>query len=247
MSFRSSIRRFLPSLAGLLAAAALSSASALAASPVSGFIVGQVISLKPGSFVVKSSFGSVGDSTVTLGSGSTVIEQLTASRSDLKLGACVVADGQSASGGAVEASRITISQPVKGSCSNGFFGRGGAGRAGRPGGAPPGGAPPSGNAAGAGGRSFTGSGNFGFASGTITSISGSTLTVKGQSTTSTVTLASSTELLAMQAVSPAKIALDACVRVAGTSSDGGATITASSVSLSTPGPNGCSGGFTGRP
>src|SRR5580704_1821081 len=99
-----SARRTTGALLGALAlaGAALAGGIARGATPVSGFISGQVVSVKAGSFVVKDSFGSVADSTVTVGASSSIIEQLSASRRALTSGACVVANGEKASSGAID-------------------------------------------------------------------------------------------------------------------------------------------------
>lgn len=239
------IPALLPARRTLILALATATALALgaglaAAAPVSGFVVGQVVSVKGSSFVVKDSFGSVGDSTVTLGGKSSIVEQVSATTSDLKDGACVVANGQRASSGAVDAMRLTISTPVKGSCSTGFGGRG---RGPRPGG----GTRPTGAGNGPP-ANFAGFANFGFASGSIISLKGSTLTVKGASGTATIELSSSTQLLAMRSVDASAIRANECARVAGTSSNDGLTVAATSVSLSQPSStSGCGGGFPGRP
>lgn len=224
---------------------------ALAASPVTGFISGQVVSSSGSSFVVRNSFGVSGDSTVKLGSSTSIVEQVTASRSDLKAGVCVVANGQRASSGAVDATRLTISAPVKGTCSNGFPGRG-HGRG--PGGARPAGNGPGGSGTGTIGSSANGPpptfsrfGNFGFAAGTVTAVSGTTLTLHGTGGSSTVDLASSTELSQTKAVTAAAIKASRCARVTGTSSDNGLTVSATSVQLSQPDAQSGCGGFPGRP
>jgi len=216
---------------------ALGAGLALAAAPVSGFVSGQVVSVKTGSFVVKNSFGSVADSTVSLSGSSSIIEQVSAKISALTKGACVMANGAKTSSGAVEAQRITISAPVKGTCSSGFFGHGG-GRGG------PGGIRPTG-ANGSPPARFTGFGNFGFAVGSISAVNGSTLTVKGTSGSTTVTLSGSTELLQMRSVGRAAIKADECVSVRGTSSNDGVTVTAASINLSQPTSTGCNRGFGG--
>jgi hypothetical protein len=64
------------------------------ATPISGFLSGQVVSVKGATFVLKNTFGSVTNSTVSVTGSSRIIEQLTATRSDLTAGACVTANGQ---------------------------------------------------------------------------------------------------------------------------------------------------------
>lgn len=224
-------------LAAALAIAGLAAGTAAAATPVSGFVSGQVVSVKSGSFVLKDAFGAVADSTVSLSRSSAIVEQLAASRSDLKAGACVTANGEKASDGTVDAVRITISPAVKGTCSNGFFGHGGGVR---PGGPPPGanGSTPPANAS-----RF---GNFGFAAGSISAVDGDTITVKGTSTVK-VALSSSTELTKMTTVASSAIAVDDCATVRGTSANEGLTVGATSVELSKPTTSGCGRGFPGRP
>ncbi len=104
-----------------------------------------------------------------------IIKQSTGTRSALVTGACVNANGQKATSGAVDAMRITITAPVKGSCATGFVGGHGPGIGGYAGGPP---RIPTGStgAAGAGppAGGFPGFGNFGFASGSITAVDGST-------------------------------------------------------------------------
>jgi hypothetical protein len=238
-----------PLLSGFaLVAVGFAASAALAATPVSGFVSGQVVSVKGASFVVKNSFGSVADSTVSLAGSSSIIEQVSATRSALKLGACVMASGAKASSGAVEAQRITISAPVKGTCSNGFFGHGGPGGGGGPGG--PGGVRPTGGTSGSAPAHFAGFGNFGnfgFAFGSISALKGGTLTVHGTSGSTKVTLSSSTQLLEMKSVGASAIKADECVSVRGTSSDNGVTVKATSVNLSTASSTGCNRGFRGRP
>jgi len=228
-----------------LAGFALAAGLALAASPVSGSISGQVVSVKGTSFVVKDAAGPVADSTVSLAGSSSIIEQVSADRSALTKGACVTATGSKSSSGAVGAQRITISAPVKGTCSSGFFGRGGG--PGGPGGARPGGARPTG-AGGARSPHATGFGNFGnigFAVGSITAVKGSTLTVHGTNGSTTVTLSGSTQLLMMRSVGPSAIKASQCVNVRGTSSNEGATVSATSVNLSQPTSSGCNRGVPG--
>ena len=233
---RTTLRQLLASslLAGLVLGALATGSVAFAASPVSGFISGQIVSVKGTSFVVKNSFGTVGDSTVSLTGSSVLVKQSSAPRSELMTGTCVTAVGQQATSGAVDAFRVTIAPAVKGSCATGFFGhRGGYPRSGASGTA----APPA---------NFTAFGNFGFAAGEITAVKGDTLTIHGQNRTTTVTLSSSTDILAMQKVTSSAIADNECASVRGTSADNGITVKATNINLSEPGQSGCNHGFPGR-
>jgi hypothetical protein len=127
---------------------------------------------------------------------------------------------------------------VKGQCGGGFFVRGGT--------RPPGAArtPPAGG--------FQRSGSFGFAFGSVTKLTGSTLTVKGAAfgskktsttTTTTVTLSSKTALSETKTIKAADVQLKTCAFVRGTSPDKGKTVKATDVAL-TPERNGkCTTGF----
>lgn len=176
----------------------------------------QQIRTAPGAFGTIASLSSSdmqvqsqqGQTQVTYGS-STAIEQEKAGKlSDVTVGSCVTIMGtpdESDETKLTEATRVSISQPVDGSCSNlglpgagggGFFGGGGGqfpggvrpsgapdfqgGGQGAPpnfeGGQPPAGALPSGAPnPGQGARAF----NFGSASGKVTAVSGSTITLEG--------------------------------------------------------------------
>jgi hypothetical protein len=243
-------RSFIVMLA--LTAAALGVAAASAATPVvTGFVSGQIKSVKGAQFVVKDSFGAVAESTVSLANSGTVTERLTASNSDLTLGACVMANGQKATtGNAIDAERLTITSPVNGKCTTtGFFGHGGGRPSGSTGGA-------YGGSASGGSRpsfpGFGGSANFGFAFGSVTAVNGNTLEVKGtlfgstKPTTTKVELSSSTQLMAVKTVDASAIKVGACANVRGTSTNEGLTVKATSVSLSQPTSNGCGFGFPGR-
>lgn len=147
---------------------------ASAASPVQGSLYGPVVSVKGTTFTITTTLSPSGKSLVSAGSAK-ITEQEVAPRSSLKVGACAMANGARNAKGVVAAARITISQPVKGSCTNGFA------RGGRVGGnRPPGTTPPTGSRRPPGG--FGGNTNFGFAFGSVTKVSGSTLTVEGTPT-----------------------------------------------------------------
>lgn len=214
-------------IVGTAASADLSAAPAR----VSGFVSGQVVSVKGAGFVVKSSFGAVADSTVSVTGASVITEQLSSTRSALVRGVCVTANGQKAASGAIDALRITVAPPVKGACSTGFSLHGGSTRSRSAAAA----GPPSGS---------SGFGNFGFAAGKITGIKGDKLIVHGADGSSTVALSGSTEILETHAVGRSAIAVDACALVRGTSSDAGVKIKATSIDLSKPGASGCGHGFT---
>lgn len=208
----------------------------LAASPVQGSVFGPIVSVSGSTFTITTSLSPTGKSKVSAGSA-TVTELKTVAKSTLKVGVCVMASGTRNSKGVVTATRITISQAVKGSCTNRFF-RSGT-RPNRPGGN--GGTPPVGG--------FNRSGNFGFAFGSVTRLGGSTLSVKGVSfgsskaITTTVDLTSTTSIEENETVKASAIKTKMCAFVNGTSADKGITVKAGRVAL-TPEKNGtCTNGF----
>jgi hypothetical protein len=210
-----------------------------AVSPVQGSVFGPVISVKGTTFTITTSLSPSGKSSVSAATAR-LTEQASAPKSSLKVGACVMATGARNSKGVVTADRITISQPVKGSCTTGFAGRGGT----RPNGT----APPTGNRTPPAGG-FNRSGNVGFAFGAITKMSGSTLAVKGPSfgstasRTTTVAVTSKTSLLETKTVKPSAIAVKMCAFVRGTSTDKGVTVKATSVALTLEANGTCTNGF----
>ncbi len=214
------------------------SALVSAVSPVQGSLFGPVVSVSGSTFTITTSLSPSGKSKISAGSA-TITEQAAAPKSSLKVGACVMASGARNSKGVVTATRISISQPVKGSCTNGFGARRGGVRPTRPAGTP--GTPPAGG--------FNRGGNFGFAFGSVTKVSGSTLTVKGVSfgsskaTTTTVDLSSKTSLTETKTVKASAVETKMCAFVNGTSTDKGLTVKATRVALS-PETNGtCTNGF----
>jgi hypothetical protein len=223
------------------AGAALTTGVASGAAPVQGSISGPVTSVKGKTFSVKTTLSPTGSSKVTVGSKTTITEQVTVKQSDLKTGICVMAVGTK-QGATVVARSITVSRPVKGKCVSGFA------RGPRPGGGPPNGAPPR-NGGGYrppnGSRSGFNPANFGFAVGGVSAVKGSTLTVHGQNGTTKVTVSKTTMIRKTIQVTSNAVAARLCAFVRGTSSDKGVTVQATDVSLSKPGPNGCTFGFRG--
>ncbi len=215
---------------------------ASAASPVQGSLFGPVVSVKGTTFTITTTLSPSGKSLISTGSAK-ITEQAVAPKSSLKVGACVMATGARNAKGVVAATRITISQPVKGSCTGGF------GRGGRTGGTrPPGTTPPTGQRP-PGGGGFGGNANFGFAFGSLTKVSGSTLTVKGTSfgssapRTTTVSVSSKTSLTHTITVAASKITVKTCAFVRGTSTDKGLTVKATNVAITLETKGTCTSGF----
>jgi hypothetical protein len=214
---------------GALALAAV----ALAASPVSGTIGGPVTAVKAPNFTLKSSLSPTGKAKVEVSAKTTISEQVTGTRSDLKKGVCATAFGQKDRKGVIAAMRIMLSAPVKGTCASGF-GRGPV----RVGPGPGNGPPPGGRFYG-GSRNFGGPGGLDFANGGITAVNGSTLSIHGQRGTSSVTVSDRTEIVRRAQVGISAVKVGMCAFVRGTSPDKGVTVSAQSVDLFTAGQNGC--------
>jgi len=210
-------------LAPIAAAVAL-----LAASPVQGSVFGPIVSVKGTTFTLTTSLSPTGKSLVTA-TGARVTEEATAPRSSLKAGVCVMANGGKNAKGVVAATRVSITSASKGSCT--LLGT----RSGR---RPGSGKPPSG-----GFVRPKSSASFGFAFGQVTKIAGSTLTVKGPTGSTTVTLSAKTALTHLVTIKPSAITTKTCAFVRGTSTDKGVTVKATNVAI-TPERNGsCSSGF----
>jgi hypothetical protein len=227
-----------------LAAAAAVVGAASAAAPVSGSISGPVAAVKGSTFTVTTSLSPTGKAKVDVSKSTTITTQQTLAQSALKSGLCVMANGQKNSKGVVAAQRVSLSTPVKGQCTAGFT-RGGPG-----GGAPPTGGQPPPGAGGGNGGGFGNFANFGFAFGTISSVKGDTLTVKGmvnkKAVTTTVTVGAKTQISKTVKVGISAVEVKDCVFVRGTSTDKGVTVQAQDVTLTKPTANGCQFGFRNR-
>ena len=230
-----STRRVAAAVAAAGAAAAVLVTAAAAATPVQGSISGPVTSVKDNTFVVKTTLSPTGSSKVEFSSKTTIREQVAGTRADLKKGACVTAMGTK-KGTTVTAQRISLTDPVKGVCGGGFGGfRGGNGGGN--------GAPPQG---GGNGRGFSPPANFGFAFGEITLVKGSTLTVKGRSGSTNVTVDAKTQIGKTLMLKASAVKVQLCAFVRGTSSDKGVTVAAQDVSLTKPVNGSCTFGFGRR-
>ncbi len=202
-----------------------------------------------------------GQVTVNWTSSTRFSKTVTVSVSSVAAGACVNVVGSN-SGGQVTADTVTISQPdSSGSCTarvNGTGGGGGTGFGGGFGGGFRNGAPPSGSVP----NPPAGAGNFGFARGKVTSVSPTALVIYGTSssgtrprgsttstsvpdTSLTVQLTSSTRYVETQTAGSSDLVVNDCVTAAGATDSTGA-VTANTIRISSPGPNGCTIGFGGR-
>lgn len=202
----------------------------------------------------------------------TITQSVAAALADVTSGVCVTSisgdfgggsgSGDSSSSDSTDAastaaSTVLISTAVDGACSIGFGGGAGGGMPG--GGTPPtdlpdGGAIPTdapdgvmptgapGDGAGAGGFG-------GFASGLVTAVSGSTITVQttdadGANATSDITVDDSTTYTKTVSADSSALVVGACVTVMGESDDSGA-VAATTLAVSEAGDSGCSTGFGG--
>ncbi len=193
-----------------------------------------------------------GQTTVTYTTATTFDQTVVANSGDVTMGVCISAFGKPATGSStggrfgvpVTATSVSIAEPVSGSCSSGSGGfRGDAASGAPPGGPGPGGTsgeqPP-------GPGQFRGRvpGQFGAASGLVTAVDGSQVTVSetnrstGASTSVVVTLTAATTFTQRTAASPSDLAVGKCTQATGTADATGA-ITARSITVSTPGANGC--------
>lgn len=199
---------------------------ARAAAPVTGSIAGPVTAVQGQTFTLRSSLSPTGKSKVHVGSTTSITEQQSASRTELKKGLCAFAGGQKNTSGIVQATQLTLFAQVKGKCQATFGGRR---RSGKP---PSGGQqPPRRN-----------SGSVGFAAGEIVAVSGSTVTLRSQQGTTKVAVSSKTQIARLVRVTMSAIKVGVCTFVEGASSDKGVNVTAQTVSVFKPGANGCTMG-----
>ncbi len=199
---------------------------------------------------------TTGQTTVSYSPTTTFRQTVPSSASAVTVGSCISAfgkpttgssSGSGAFGGPVTATTVSVSQPVSGTCSGGFGGRPGGARAGGGGGFTPG----TGTRPARAGR--FGNGQFGAASGAVTAVNGSAVSIDetnpATKTVSSVvvTLTPSTTFTTTGPASSTDLAIGKCARANGTADTTGA-IAAQSITISTAGPNGCtsgSGGFRG--
>ena len=236
----------------LVGALAVGGGTAGAASPVQGSISGPVAAVEGKTFTVQTP-ANLGvpknTSKVTVVAATVITEQAAGTRASIKKGLCATAIGAKDKQGVVTAQRVSLRAAVKGACTGAFAGRGGGpGRrppartttnpARPPGGSGSGQRPPNGG--------FGRNAGFGFASGVVTSVKGTTVSVKGASGTTTFVLAKTTRIDRTLKVAAKAIKPKLCVFVNGTSADKGATVKAARIALTQPGSNGCFGGFRGR-
>jgi hypothetical protein len=189
---------------------------------------------------------STGQVTVNYNGSTKISQQVTATTADVVPGACVgavPAQGTTGSPGQPFTARtVAITQPdASGSCTaQGAFG-GGAGR--------------TGNGTGGGPTTTTRSGNsharnpnarrFGAAFGKVASVSGTSFVVQGTNrngpVTTTVTTDASTTYTKVVSATSSALAVGQCIVANGPADQTGA-VTANTINIRQPGPNGCVAG-----
>jgi hypothetical protein len=191
---------------------------------------------------------TTGQVTVNVTPTTTYTQTVPASASDLAAGVCAVANaGPGATttpGQPFTARTVTISQPGANGCTPQAGGFGGFGPRAGNGGAGGGG---SSTTAPANGGNGNGGRRFGGGFGKVTSVSGPTFAVQGNnrngvSTTTTVTTDASTTFTKVVSAGQSNLAVGQCIAAIGPADQTGA-VTANSIAIRQPGPNGC---FTGR-
>jgi hypothetical protein len=222
------------SVAALGLAATLVVAATASAAPISGSISGPITSVSKNAFAVKTTLSPTGSSKVSVTAKTTIREQVSGTIADLSKGECVIAMGTK-KGSTVIASRISLTPAVKGKCTTGFQRPGGGTRPPGGGTPPPGSGtrPPSG---------FTPPANFGFATGLISLMKGSKITIKSTTSSTTVVVGSKTQISTTKTLKASEISEKLCAFVFGTSNDKGKTVAAQDVQLSKPRNGSCTFG-----
>ena len=203
---------------------------------------------------------ATGQTTVTYTTATTFDQTVATSAAGVTVGSCITATGTPPTGsgstnrfgGPVTATRVAVSQPTSGSCAGGLGGFRAGGTGGPPGGGPgagaSGGAPPGTQPGGSSSRTFRGRnpGQFAVASGMVTAVTGSQVTVTETNpstqanSTAVVTLTPSTTFAERTSASPSDLAVGKCAQAVGSADTTGA-VAARSITVSTPGANGCVG------
>lgn len=205
-------------------------------------VVGQVTQVSAGKMSVSDQGGDV---TVAYTTSTSVLQSGTGSLSDAAPGTCVTATGQKDASGALAATTLQVELNMNGNCTQPAGGFGGGQGAGNP-------SPrPSGARQGQGSpRPGVSPGQFAnlmAVRGKVASVSGTTLTVQPDSgSPATVTVPSTVRVTRLVTSSTARLAVGECVTANG-QRDGSGTVTARTILISAPGPNGCTraGGFGG--
>lgn len=224
--------------AGVVALAGCGSSAATSttgASPTPGAAAGrgaagEVAQVSGNTLIINAASGDI---TVQLNGTTRVQRTRRGSLVDLTVGTCVAVTGSRDSTGAVTASAIRTFTATTAGCTvsgSGFGGGRGPGVSPRPGGAP----------------ARTRDPNAMLLVGSITTVSATSITVQAAAGSAPVTIPTTTRITLVSDAATTDITVGDCVVVAGPR-DSAATVTARTVDIVPPGPNGCtsSGGLRG--
>ncbi|HEX9335727.1 MAG TPA: DUF5666 domain-containing protein [Pseudonocardiaceae bacterium] len=206
---------------------------------------GTVASVAASSLEVQNQTGQV---TVNFSSSTTFTNTISATLADVAVGSCVAATSPTGSGAqpaTLTAQTVLITPATANGCTvGGFGGGGGGGFAGRPSGAPR----PSNRPRPSGANGAPANGARAFGSVTAVSATGFTVHSLARGTTpardTAVTVSSTTTYTKTVSATSSALAVGQCIAAIGPADDTGA-ITARSIAISKPGPNGCTARFVG--
>lgn len=200
---------------------------------------------------------STGQVTVNFSSSTTFSNTVSGTLADVTVGSCVAVTSAAAAGSAAPAAgsplaarTVTITPAGPNGCTAGAGGFGG----GRGAGGGSGAGRPSGSVRPSGANGANGAGRGGFGRGAVGSVTAASATgftvhssARGSNpaTDTTVTVTSSTTYSKVESATSSALAVGDCIAAVGQTDDTGA-VTAKTIGISKPGPNGCSTGFGGR-
>ena len=206
--------------------------------PGGGGVFGQIAAVNGNTLQVQSQSAQTA---VDVSASTIILQTSTASATDVTVGSCIVASAFPAAGSSASPSSsgavtsVAISPATNGNCAGGL--RVGPRNGTRPTASPRPSAPRN--------RTFTPP-----VAGLVTGVSGSTITVSvksaaGATSTKDVTTTSSTAYTLTSSATSAALTVGRCAAVRGATDSAGA-VTATSVTVSDPGANGCTAGFGRR-
>ncbi|MGA3220688.1 MAG: hypothetical protein ABSE77_16670 [Acidimicrobiales bacterium] len=204
--------------------------------------------------------GTSGQTTVELTAKTTITATVAVSLKDITAGTCISATGTKGKDGTVDATLVTVSQPVKGSCleRGGFGGGGGFGSRGGSGGSSPT------RTSGTVPARFKTPANVAGAFGKVTSVSGSTIKIQGisfagfggrpsgtstsrptttpKTSSQTVVVSSKTTYSKTERITSGALKVGECATAIGSTNDIG-VVTATRLTITQPVGGSCSTGF----
>jgi hypothetical protein len=246
--------------ATIASSAAPGASPAPTTSPAFPGVVGTAAAVSGSSLEVQNP--TSGQVTVTFTASTPITDTVSVTSKDVTVGSCVTVVGKPSAAGAaaksVTATSVTISAPVKGSCTGGGAGGFGGGGFGGFGGGQGTASPRpsfSPRPRPTGSRGAFGNGTFGGADGKVTSVSASGFVVEARSRTAgsgtatdtsvTVITTSASKYLKTVTASASALKVGLCITAVGTPNSIGA-VAARSIRISQPGPTGCVTGLGGR-